>query len=280
MFFLSPLLTMADLADFISFSSVEALNENPEHSFQNALKKVRNESDSTVDFEAIDRSMALSTAEPAIAQTFFFPSTFPSLECLSPTPHQNNKPTKQGYREDAGLFLESDTDEQLLINIPFTQGKGENEKNREMERKRGTRPPEMASLWRSPLPRFAHPPRGKKTLSPAVKLTSISIRAPEADKAPRRVRVFVNRPSIGFPEAESDPAAAEFELSAYSVANGTPQALKVAKFTSVNSIAIFFADNLGGGEVTRVSAIALEGSAGETFNVAEIKKVGEEGAGA
>ena len=32
---------MADLADFIAFSSVEALNENPEHSFQNALKKVR-----------------------------------------------------------------------------------------------------------------------------------------------------------------------------------------------------------------------------------------------
>ena len=106
--------------------------------------------------------MALSTAEPAIAQTFFFSSTFPSLECLSPAPHQNNKPTKQGYREDAGLFLESDTDEQLLINIPFTQGKGEKDKNREMERKRGTRPPEMASLWRSPLPRFAHPPRGKK----------------------------------------------------------------------------------------------------------------------
>ena len=34
---------MADLADFISFSSVEALNENPEHSFQNALKKVSTE---------------------------------------------------------------------------------------------------------------------------------------------------------------------------------------------------------------------------------------------
>ena len=45
----------------------------------------------------------------------------------------------------------------------------------------------------------------------------------------------------------------------------------------MNSVAIFFADNLGGGEVTRVSSILLAGSAGETFNVAEIKKVGEEG---
>ena len=111
----------------------------------------------------------------------------------------------------------------------------------------------------------------------AVKLTSISIKAPDADAAPRKVRIFVNRPSIGFSEAESDPAAAEFELSAEAAKEGTPQALKVAKFSSVNSVAIFFADNAGGGEVTRVGAIGLEGSAGETFNVAEIKKVGEEG---
>lgn len=28
----------------------------------------------------------------------------------------------QGYRDDAGIVLESDTDEQLLIQIPFQQG--------------------------------------------------------------------------------------------------------------------------------------------------------------
>ena len=47
-------------------------------------------------------------------------------------PRNKNPPKQptQGYREDAGLFLESDTDEQLLINIPFTQGKGEEEREK------------------------------------------------------------------------------------------------------------------------------------------------------
>ena len=55
---------------------------------------------------------------------FFFPlSLNPVSSPHPPSPPPHNSKKKQGYREDAGLFLESDTDEQLLINIPFTQGK-------------------------------------------------------------------------------------------------------------------------------------------------------------
>lgn len=54
-----------DLADFIEWQSVECLNENPSHTWANALK--------------------------------------------------------QGYREDSGLHLQSDADEQLLLYIPFSQ---------------------------------------------------------------------------------------------------------------------------------------------------------------
>lgn len=132
-----------------------------------------------------------------------------------------------------------------------------------------------------------------KTSSPAVKLTSITVRAVDAETCPRKVRVFVNRPSIGFSEAEADPATAEFELDRDAAVastssgpsssseggsnSGAREALKVAKFTNVTSVAVFFADNHGGAETTRVASISLEGSAGETFNVSEIKKVGEEG---
>lgn len=42
--------------------------------------------------------------------------------CLNEDPsHAWANALKQGYREDDGLFLASDADEQLLINIPFQQ---------------------------------------------------------------------------------------------------------------------------------------------------------------
>lgn len=47
---------------------------------------------------------------------------WPSLECLNEkNSHTHANALKQGYRDDDGLFLESDADEQLLINLPFMQ---------------------------------------------------------------------------------------------------------------------------------------------------------------
>ncbi|GAB2287419.1 hypothetical protein Dimus_021796 [Dionaea muscipula] len=44
------------------------------------------------------------------------------VECLNQSSnHSLSNALKQGYREDDGLILESDADEQLLIYIPFTQ---------------------------------------------------------------------------------------------------------------------------------------------------------------
>ncbi|XVF06293.1 hypothetical protein REPUB_Repub06bG0034800 [Reevesia pubescens] len=44
------------------------------------------------------------------------------VECLNQSSsHSISNALKQGYREDEGLNLESDADEQLLIYIPFAQ---------------------------------------------------------------------------------------------------------------------------------------------------------------
>lgn len=145
------------------------------------------------------------------------------------TPLARSNPP-QGLRDEAALLAVSDTDEQLLINIPFNQ---------------------------------------------AVKLTSVAIKGDAADPAtaPRRVRLFVDRPSLGFSEAESDPAAQEFVLSEADAAAGSAVPLRAAKFGRVTQLAVFIADNQGGGEETRVCSLVIEGGAGDTFDVAAIKKV-------
>jgi hypothetical protein len=51
--------------------------------------------------------------------------SFSHLECLNENPAKPaTNALKQGYREDSGLTCESDTDEQLLLNIPFNQKVG------------------------------------------------------------------------------------------------------------------------------------------------------------
>lgn len=131
-------------------------------------------------------------------------------------------------------------DEELLINIPFTQ---------------------------------------------AVSLTGLTLAGPtvgapgaDADAAPKAVRLFVNRPSLGFAEAAADPSAQDIELSADDATHpGTIIPLRAARFKGVTSVAVFISANAGGSDTTQVGLLKISGSAGETFDVAAIKKQGEEG---
>jgi hypothetical protein len=158
--------------------------------------------------------------------------SWPELECLNQQPsHPVTNVLKQGYREDDGLFLESDTDEQLLIHITFNQ---------------------------------------------AVKLSSLVIRSHETKgKAPRRVRLFINRPSLGFSEAESEPAPQEIDLTDKEL-EGTPVQLRFVKFQNVTTLSIFVADNQEEEDTTVIQKIALYGTAGQSMNVADIKDMSKE----
>lgn len=51
---------------------------------------------------------------------------------------------------------------------------------------------------------------------------------------------------------------------------------RLVKFTNVTKLSIFVEDNQEEEEVTRIQKIVLYGSGGQTMNVNEIKKVGEE----
>ena len=55
-----------------------------------------------------------------------------------------------------------------------------------------------------------------------------------------------------------------------------PMLCRLVKFTNVNKLSIFVEDNQEEEEVTRIQKIVLYGSGGQTMNMNEIKKVGEE----
>eukprot|EP00238_Polyblepharides_amylifera_P002061 CAMPEP_0196586012 /NCGR_PEP_ID=MMETSP1081-20130531/52852_1 /TAXON_ID=36882 /ORGANISM="Pyramimonas amylifera, Strain CCMP720" /LENGTH=169 /DNA_ID=CAMNT_0041907745 /DNA_START=50 /DNA_END=559 /DNA_ORIENTATION=- len=152
------------------------------------------------------------------------------VECLN---EDSNKPfdnvLKQGYREDAGLHLESDTDEQILLNIPFLQ---------------------------------------------VVKLHSMVIQGLDPEKAPKVVKMFSNRPSLGFSDAADEVAQQEFEFTEEEISSGKPIQLKFVKFQHVRNISIFVESNQGDEETTVINKIQLIGSTVETTNMKELKKVG------
>lgn len=153
-----------------------------------------------------------------------------NFECLNQHERYNAaNALKQGYREDDGLYLESDADEQLLVNINFNQ---------------------------------------------KVKITGIVVKGPSDGSAPKTVKLFTNRNSMGFSDTDSVPVTQEIVLTPSQV-TGEPIALKLVKFQGVNILSIFIEDNQGDTESTKVQKIALFGSGGEVFNVADIKKVEE-----
>ena len=51
---------------------------------------------------------------------------------------------------------------------------------------------------------------------------------------------------------------------------------RLVKFTNVSKLSIFIEDNQEEKEVTRIQKVVLYGSGGQTMNMNEIKKVGEE----
>lgn len=51
---------------------------------------------------------------------------------------------------------------------------------------------------------------------------------------------------------------------------------RFVKFQSVNTLSVFVESNQGDAETTIIQKVALQGSMGQTMNVGDIKKAGEE----
>lgn len=96
---------------------------------------------------------------------------------------------------------------------------------------------------------------------------------------PRTIKLFTNKPhNLGFDEAEDLSATQEFELSEEDWnADGTANIpLRFVKFQNITSLVLFVKDGDGEGEKTRVDRLRLIGESGEKREMGKLEKIGDE----
>ncbi|TKA22447.1 hypothetical protein B0A50_07990 [Salinomyces thailandicus] len=142
-------------------------------------------------------------------------------------------------------WLESDTDEQMMLFIPF-----------------------MATLK-------LH----------SVHVTSIPSGdgggdSDETPLRPKTLKFYTNRShNLGFDEAEDTPATQEVEIkpSDWDPKTGTAKVeLRFVKFQNITSVVIFVVDGDGEGERTRIDRLRLFGETGEKRAMGKLEKIGDE----
>jgi len=161
------------------------------------------------------------------------------LECLN---QKNDRGVENVFDEGSQLFLESDCDEQLIINVGFMQ------------------PVKIHSLCFS---------------------SNVTEEIAPDSSAPKTIKIFVNRNStLDFDDAESTEAVQEIELTAADVASGKPVELRFVKFQNVTSLILFVKDNQGDTETTAFSNLEIFGGTRESTDMADFKRVaGKKGEG-
>ncbi|KAL4778707.1 PITH domain-containing protein [Aspergillus varians] len=163
---------------------------------------------------------------------------------------ESSKPSALGNgkgKAEAGAaadWVESDTDEQMMLFIPF----------------RSTL--KVHSLHVTSLP----PSEGEDD--------------DEVPMRPRTIHLYTNRSHVlGFDEADDIPSVQTVTLESgdWDPKTGTAKIdLRFVKFQTVFSLNIFIADGDGDGEKTRVDRIRIFGESGEKRDMGKLEKIGDE----
>ncbi len=139
---------------------------------------------------------------------------------------------------DDRLGLKSDADEQLLLHVQFN---------------------EMVKLH-------------------SIRFTAFNSAAPDMSMAPKTVKIFVNRPNMGFSDAEDVNPTQEFELTEGDLTGdgglGIAKDVRFVKFQRVSSISILVEENFGA-DITAIGGIRFFGMPINGTNMDDFKKQGE-----
>ena len=142
-------------------------------------------------------------------------------------------------------WVESDTDEQLMLFVPF----------------RAT--VKVHTLQITSLPQ------------------SLSQSQVEPPMRPRTIQIYSNRPHIlGFEEAEDIPPTQKITLETedWDQKAGTAKVeLRFVKFQNVTSLVLFVVDGNGDGDTVRIDRLRVIGETGEKRELGKLEKVGDNG---
>lgn len=143
-------------------------------------------------------------------------------------------------------WIESDTDEQLMLYVPFKSKL------------------KIQSLQITSLP----PKRSGEDDNDDIPLR------------PRTIKLYSNEPHVlGFEEAEDIPATQEITLEPRDWDEGTGTAridLRFVKFQNVTSLVLFILDGDGEGEKVRLDRLRVIGETGEKRQLGKLEKIGDE----
>ena len=108
------------------------------------------------------------------------------------------------------------------------------------------------------------------TLAQTSKIHSIRLGGPDADTAPKTVKLFINRAALSFDDVEDLPPTQTLTLSGQSAT----LPLQFVKFQSVSTLTVFIEGNQSDGDVTQLSHLSLIGTPLHTTNMSDLKKGG------
>lgn len=93
----------------------------------------------------------------------------------------------------------------------------------------------------------------------------------EISKAPKTIKIFVNKPNLGFDDVDTEAAHEETLTEAQASGKEAVQ-LRFVRFQQTSSISIFVKDNQGGDDLTRIDKIELIGMSVDFTDVSKIDR--------
>ncbi|KAG0354538.1 Thioredoxin-like protein 1 [Gamsiella multidivaricata] len=110
----------------------------------------------------------------------------------------------------------------------------------------------------------------------AIKLHSLKIVPKDIAHAPKTIKLYVNKLTLGFDEAESVQETQTIVLTEKDYEGNGLIPLRFVKFQNVTSVILFIEDNLGDEETTQIKQLVFIGSPLDSTDMTALKKVEHE----